>query len=387
MTLGALVDAGADWGELTRHLGSLGLTGYQLNRQEVRRGGIRGTKIDVTVSAPQPHRHLADLERIIGNSLLPGPVKEKSLQVFRRLAQAEAKIHATSPEKVHFHEVGATDAIIDIVGSALGFWLLGVEEGYASAVNTGEGQVQCAHGRLPVPAPATLELLQNVPIYSSGIAKELTTPTGAALLTTYCRHFGPLPCLKVKTTGYGAGHLELAIPNLLRVIIGEAASEALPTLAEEGLLDEEACQLMTNIDDMNPEFYGHIIDSFLAAGAMDVWLTPIQMKKSRPAATLNVLVHEQDLARFTLKILHETTALGLRVARARKYMLPFEIRSFQSSLGAVRIKVACRQGRTVNFAPEYEDCRRLAREREMPLKLVYEVIKAEFLNNTNIEGK
>lgn len=384
MTLGALVDAGLDWDEFQAGLAGLGLGGYQLTRQEVKKKGIRATRISVEVQDKQPHRHLADIQKIIGDSQLPDPVKEKSLQVFVRLADAEAKIHQTTQRKIHFHEVGAVDAIVDIVGSALGLWLLGVEEVYSSPVNTGEGTVECAHGILPVPAPATLELLRGAPIYSSGIAKELTTPTGAAILTTYCRGFIPLPAMRVDRVGYGAGDWELPVPNMLRIIIGEPVlqpCQAFPSPAAEGIRQEEALLIEANIDDMNPEFYDHLITAFLAAGAMDVFLKPIQMKKNRPAVTLCVLAHPEQLPDFYRKIFDETTSLGVRVYPVTKYMLPFEIVSFASSLGAARIKIARQSGRICNIAPEYEDCRRIALEKKMPLKEVFDRLKAEILQS------
>lgn len=390
MTLGALVDAGLNWEEFQSGLAGLAIGGYQITRQEVKKNGIRATRVIVEVQDKQPHRHLADIQKIISDSQLPEPVKDKSLQVFTRLAEAEAKMHRTSPTKIHFHEVGAVDAIVDIVGSALGLWLLGVDEVYSSPVNTGEGIVECAHGVLPVPAPATLELLRGAPIYSSGIPKELTTPTGAAILTTHCRGFTSLPPLSVDRVGYGAGGLDLPVPNVLRIIIGERLSQ--PTFpsfspAEEGMRQEEALLLEANIDDMNPEFYDHIIDTFLAAGAMDVFLKPIQMKKNRPAVTLSILAHPEQLPYFYRKIFDETTSLGVRVYPVTKYMLPFEIVSFNGSLGVARIKIARKSGKICNIAPEYEDCRRIALEKKIPLKEVFERMKAEILRSAPKENK
>ncbi len=380
MTLGALVDAGLDWREFQAGLASLDIGGYQITRQEVKKKGLRATRITVLAEDKQPHRHLADIEKIIGNSQLPDLVKKKSREVFIRLAEAEANIHQATPQQIHFHEVGAVDAIVDIVGSALGLWLLGVEEVYSSAVNTGEGTVECAHGALPIPAPATLELLRGAPVYSSGIPKELTTPTGAAILTTHCRGFVPLPELLVERVGYGAGGMDLSIPNVLRLIIGKRLSP--PTFpsfspAQDGLRQEEALLIEANIDDMNPEFYDHIIDTFLAAGAMDVFLKPIQMKKNRPALILSVLAQPRQLPDFCRKIFDETTSLGLRVHPVAKYMLPFEIISFDSSLGTARIKIARRLGQICNIAPEYEDCRKIALEKKMPIKEVFDRIKTE----------
>ncbi|MDZ4186233.1 MAG: nickel pincer cofactor biosynthesis protein LarC [Desulfuromonadales bacterium] len=382
MTLGALIDAGVDWREFQSGLAGLSLDGYELTSETVTKKGIRATRVRVRTEEKQPHRHFADIQKIINASTLPALVKEKSIQVFLRLAEAEARIHHTTLEKIHFHEVGAQDAIVDIVGAALGLWLLGVEEVYASPVNTGEGLVECAHGSLPVPAPATLELLRGAPIYSSGIEKELTTPTGAAILTTLCRRFGPLPAMKVIAVGYGAGGMDLAVPNVLRLIIGEQDGPGegmFTTAAEEGIRQEEALVMEANIDDMNPEFYDHLIDTFLTAGAMDVFLKPIQMKKNRPATTLSVLLHPEQLSFFYRKIFDETTSLGVRVYPVTKYMASFEIVSFHGSLGTARIKIARQSGRICNIAPEYEDCRKMALEKKIPLKQVYDTIKGEYL--------
>ncbi|MDI6726401.1 MAG: nickel pincer cofactor biosynthesis protein LarC [Smithellaceae bacterium] len=386
MTLGALIDAGVDWQEFQAGLAGLSLDGYELTRETVTKKGIRATRVRIRTEEKQPHRHLADIKKIISESSLPDPVKEKSLQIFNRLAEAEAKIHHTTVERIHFHEVGAQDAIVDIVGSALGLWLLGVDEVHASAVNTGEGLVECAHGALPVPAPATLELLRGAPIYSSGIEKELTTPTGAAILTTLCRRFGPLPAMKAIAVGYGAGGMDLAAPNVLRLIIGEQdgpGDGVFPLPAEEGIRREEALLMEANIDDMNPEFYDHLIDTFLTAGAMDVFLKPIQMKKNRPATTLCVLIHPDQLSFFYRKIFDETTSLGVRVYPVTKYMASFEIVSFNGSLGTARIKIARQSGRICNTAPEYEDCRKIALEKKIPLKQVYDTIKGEYLRKIN----
>lgn len=221
MTLGALVDAGLDWEQLQSDLAKLSLTGYRLQREKVIKQGVSGTKVHVLTEEGHVHRHLRDIQDIIGNSTLPDVVKEKSIQVFTRLAEAEAKVHQTTIERIHFHEVGALDAIIDIVGSVIGLWRLGIEEVYASPVHTGTGFTECAHGIMPVPAPATMELLQGVPIYSREIEKELVTPTGAAIITAYCKNFGSMPPMQVVNIGYGAGDQDLMIPNLLRLTIGE----------------------------------------------------------------------------------------------------------------------------------------------------------------------
>ncbi len=380
MTLGALVDAGLDWEQLQTDLAKLPLTGYRLQMEKVNKQGISGTKVHVLTEEGHVHRHLRDIKEIICNSTLPEVVKEKSIQVFTRLAEAEAKVHQTSIEQIHFHEVGALDAIIDIVGSVIGLWRLGIEEVYASPVHTGTGFTECAHGIMPVPAPATMELLQGVPIYSRDIEKELVTPTGAAIITTYCQNFGSMPPMRVDNTGYGAGQRDLIIPNLLRLTIGEklnqVGSEGHIRYGGKGDVHQgEALMVEANIDDMNPEFYDYLINKFLKAGAMDVFLRKIQMKKNRPAIVLSLLIHSHQLEKFYNQIFAETTSIGVRVYPVTKYMLPYEIITVITELGQAKVKVARFQGSVRNVAPEYEDCRKIAEEQQIPIKEVYDIIK------------
>lgn len=392
MTLGALVDAGLDWEQLRSDLAGLSLTGYRLQREKVIKHGISGTKVRVLTEEGHVHRHLSDIREIIGASALPEAVKEKSIRVFTRLAEAEAKVHQTSLEKIHFHEVGGLDAIIDIVGAAVGFWRLGIEEVYASPLHTGNGFTECAHGIMPVPAPATLELLRGVPIYSRNVEKELVTPTGAAIITEYCRNFGDMPLLRVDNTGYGAGDHDLTIPNLLRLTIGEKADQAgsdgqLRYGGKGDVRQGEALMMEANIDDMNPEFYDYLINKFLQGGAMDVFLRKIQMKKNRPAIVLSLLIHPHQLEEFYQQIFAETTSIGVRVYPVTKYMLPYEIKTIETKLGPAKVKVARYQESLRNVAPEYEDCRRLAEEREIPLKEVYDIIKCKAYQQLKLEEK
>lgn len=381
MILGALVDAGLELAVLKEDLSLLGLTGYEVVAEHVTKRGISGTKVTVRTEEEKAHRHLADIQRIIGNSGLPEPVKEQSIAVFTRLAEAEARIHATTAEKIHFHEVGALDAIIDIVGAVSGLFRLGIEEVYASPVRTGTGFVKCAHGLLPVPAPAALELLKGVPLYGGEIEKELVTPTGAAVLTTFSRGYGSLPPMKVLETGYGAGGWDLPIPNLLRIIIGEKTTGvAAPHLRFGGrgeIRAEAAVMVEVNLDDMNPELYEHLMQVLWEAGAMDVSLVPIQMKKNRPATMLKVLTSPDRLAAVQKAIFRETTSIGLRVYPVEKYMLPYELITVTGSWGPQRARVkTARLGEEIlNLAPEYEDCRQIAREQGLPLKEVYEAVK------------
>lgn len=379
MILGALVDAGLDWEQLKADLSELPVEGYQLEMKKVQKHGIAGTKIKVAVEHQHEHRHLSDIRRIIMDSALPDPVKSDSLKIFGRLAEAEAKIHQTTPDHVHFHEVGAVDAIIDIVGAACGFWRLGFDKIYSSALHTGNGWTKSAHGVIPVPAPATMELLRAVPVYSKGIEKELVTPTGAAILTTFCRDFGPMPALRIEQTGYGAGDYDLEIPNLLRVCIGRPWAENNSHQAGSGKGNEihqgNAMMMEANIDDMNPEFYDYLMAKLLQAGAMDVFLQNIQMKKNRPATMVCILIKPEQAEKFSRIVFEETTSLGVRVYPVTKYRQPYEIVSVDTPLGPAKVKVVRAQEKIINIAPEYEDCRSLAEQHNVPLKNVYEQVK------------
>lgn len=383
MTLGALVDAGLDFKLLQRDLAGLVLDEYELYEEKVVKQGITGTKVHVLSLEGHVHRHLRDIQDIINRSSLPDEVKEKSIQVFIQLAEAEAKVHGTSVDHVHFHEVGAVDAIVDIVGAAIGFWRLGIEKVYASPVHTGTGFVKAAHGVMPVPAPATLELLRGVPVYAQDIRQELVTPTGAAILTTYCQDFGPMPEFKVERVGYGAGERNLEIPNMLRITLGELVKERgnpEPGLVgQDGLREGQALTIEANIDDMNPEFYEHLFEKLLKAGAMDVYLQNIQMKKNRPATMLTVQIHPEKLELFRNLIFRETTSIGLRVYPITKYMLPYEVRTVETEFGPARVKFAFLEGKVYTMSPEYEDCRKLAQESGLSLKMVYDMVKQSAL--------
>lgn len=385
MTLGALVDAGLEFKLLQHDLAGLALDEYELYEEKVVKQGITGTKVNVLSLEGHVHRHLGDIRDIIHRSSLPDEVKERSIQVFVRLAEAEAKVHGTTVDQVHFHEVGAVDAIVDIVGSVIGFWRLGIEKVYASSVHTGTGFVKAAHGVMPVPAPATLELLRGVPVYAQDVRQELVTPTGAAILTTYCQDFGPMPEFKVERVGYGAGEKNLEIPNMLRLTLGELVSKdrnpAHDLIREDEIRVGSALTLEANIDDMNPEFYEHLFEKLLKAGAMDVYLQNIQMKKNRPATMLTVQIHPNKLEEIRALIFKETTSIGMRVYPITKYMLPYEIRTVDTEYGAARVKFASFEGNVCTWSPEYEDCRKLARESGLSLKTIYDLVKQSALTH------
>jgi len=365
MILGALVDLGVDPGKIRKALKTLDLKGYKLKTSRVQRGLIAGTKVQVslTKSSHHPARKYSDIKKLIADSDLSSTAKKNSLEIFKRIAQVEAAIHDTTMEKIHFHEIGAVDSIVDIVGGVVAIESLKLDKIYASPLNVGEGFVQCAHGCLPVPAPATLKLLQGIPVFSNGIKKELTTPTGAAMIGFYADKFGSLPAMKIVGDGYGAGdHIIAEMPNMLRVVLGEISAES----------DEELVLIETNIDDMNPEFYEGTMESLFKAGALDVYLTPIIMKKSRPANKISVLSSETDRQAMTEILLHETSSFGVRYFRIGRTVLDREMKTVNISWGSVRIKIGKFNGKVIQISPEYEDCKKIAYKEKVPVKQVYE---------------
>jgi len=373
MVLGALVDAGLEIEQLRTKLARLPISGYTLEAEPVRRRGLRGTHVAVNVAEQHVERHLADVEAIIQDSDLPESVKTRSRKIFRRLAEAEAAVHGLPVEKIHFHEVGAVDAIVDVVGAAIGLWLLQVDQVYASPVHVGRGTVTCAHGTLPVPAPATMELLRGVPIYGRDVEAELVTPTGAAILTTLAKGFGEAPPMRLNHVGYGAGTRELPIPNLLRLSIGEAVAKPETHPGKSSGYEQDVVTLIeANIDDMNPQWYEHAMDRLFNAGALDVFLTPIQMKRSRPGVTLSVLVEEEHLTSVLDVLFSETTTIGVRTCPMQRWKLNRERIVVDTRYGPVGVKVARRGSELLNVAPEHRECQRLAEEQGVPLKEVYQ---------------
>ena len=369
MTLGALVDAGVSIDVLRSELARLDLAGYGLKAEKVKRGGIAATKVHVVIDQKdQKSRHLSDIIGIIERSSLSPAIKQKSSSIFKRLADAEAKVHATAPEHIHFHEVGAVDAIVDIVGSVVGLELLGITNVQISRINLGSGTVQTAHGLLPVPAPATAELLTGIPAYQSTTQFELTTPTGAAIISTLGSAVGTLPLMKINRVAYGAGDQEFpGQPNVLRLLIGEAAA----------VYEEDASIVIeTNIDDMNPQIYDYLIEKLMQQGAQDAYLTPIIMKKGRPAILLSVLADRSKSDIMLDAIFRETTSIGVRIHEVQRRKLAREIREVETIYGKIRVKVSKRGDEVLSATPEYEDCRRIAEEKQVPLKTVMEEAKA-----------
>jgi pyridinium-3,5-bisthiocarboxylic acid mononucleotide nickel chelatase len=364
MMLGALLDAGLELAKLEAELALLRVDGFRLEVNRVQRNGLTGLHVEVLTEERGVARHLHHIEEIIENSNLVPAVKAKSVAVFRRLAQAEASVHGEPVEHVHFHEVGALDAIVDIVGSVAGLWLLGVEQVYSSPVHIGRGTVECAHGVLPVPAPATAYLLQGVPVYGRDVDSELVTPTGAALLTTLASGYGAAPPMRVDHIGYGAGTRILPLPNLLRISIGEALGNA------DGYEHDSAIVVETNIDDMNPQLYEHVMNRLFAAGALDVYLTPIQMKRNRPGTLLSILVSDEHLGEVIEVVFAETTAIGVRTCPTHRWKLGREQMLVQTRFGEIGVKVARRGERVFNLAPEYRECQAAAERHQVPVKEV-----------------
>jgi len=361
MVLGALLDAGGSAEALRAGLAGVPVDPFELEVTGVERGGIGATHVRVRARRSPVIRTWAYLRGALGEADLPAPVRERSLAVFGRLAEAEAQIHRKPVDQIHFHEVGAVDAVVDIVGSALLLHELGITEVWASAVATGTGLARSEHGVLPVPAPAVLELLRGVPIYSGGVAAELTTPTGAAILAATADRFTELPPMRVAAVGYGAGsrqHDEL--PNLLRVVLGERT--------EAGAAGDSGLVLEANLDDMNPELAPWVLDRLFEAGAADVWFTPIHMKRGRPGFTLSVLCAPGTDAAVRELLWRETSTIGVRGLPVRKWMLERRVIAVGVPGGKVRVKLGLDDGKVVNVAPEYADCARLAGETGRPLK-------------------
>jgi uncharacterized protein (TIGR00299 family) protein len=365
MTLGALVDAGCEIEHLRQELRGLQVAGWQLTAEKVWKNGMAATHVKVQTEDQTKHRSLSAILGILKSSSLAQPVRERAAAIFTRLGEAEARVHDVPVEQIHFHEVGAVDAIVDIVGACIGFERLEIEKFACSPLNVGGGTVQMTHGVLPVPAPATANLLMGKPTYSNGVQKELVTPTGAAIVATVCDSFGPQPAMSVSAIGYGAGSSDLeGQPNVLRIMIGEAAEKSVAGH------DEEIAVIEANLDDMNPQIYGYFLEKALAAGALDVYTTPVQMKKNRPGTLLTVLCKPADTNALMALVFAETTTFGARTYLAQRRALPREHVSVATSFGEVRIKVSRVNGRILHVAPEYEDCKRLALEKNVPLQQV-----------------
>ncbi|MBT1073672.1 nickel pincer cofactor biosynthesis protein LarC [Geobacter grbiciae] len=371
MTVAALLDLGVPFEVVEGAVKQLPLphSSYSLAVERTSRKGIAAARFVVHVEEHQPHRHYADIAAMIEESTLAEGVKEKAQRIFFRLAEAEAKVHGVEIGRVHFHEVGAVDSIVDIVGAAAALEWLGIDAIHAAPLPLGSGFVETAHGRLPVPAPATAELLRGLPIHGEAGSGERVTPTGAAILAALATGFGRAPAMTVTGVGCGAGTKDFEdIPNVLRLFVGEA---------EGGLLRDEVCIIETHIDDMNPEILGHVLERLMEAGALDAAFSPLQMKKNRPAVKLTVIARPGQRDELAALVLRETSAIGVRFYPAGRLKLAREKEERPTSLGPVTVKVIRDGGRVVRVTPEYDACRRIAAEREMSLLEVYRIVERE----------
>lgn len=367
MLLGLLVDLGLDPQELSAALDHLDLAGWRLEVRREQRRGLAGTRVLVHCEEQHHHRTWVDIDRLLAATTLETPVKELARRIFRRLGEAEARVHGVSIETVHFHEVGALDSIVDIVGAAFGLTRLGLDQVVCAPLPLGHGLVDTAHGRYPLPAPATAELLRGAPVTAGDCARELVTPTGAAVIAEVAR-FGPLPEMTLERIGYGVGSRDLPDrPNLLRGLLGNAGGQ--------GLEQDEVSVLETHLDDSNPEWLGALLDQLLAAGALDAALAPLQMKKNRPGLRLTVVAPpglEEPLARL---VLHHSSAIGLRLRRERRLKLRREAATVTTPLGPARVKLLYDGGRLLRVSPEFESCRELAAASGRPLPEIYHLVE------------
>lgn len=368
MLIGSLLDAGLDFDALKSELQKLSLPGCNLELKKVSRQHLSCSKFDVLDEDAETYRHLPDLNRVVEVSGLDDDIKDGAKAIFLKIAKAESKIHDIPLEKVHFHEIAAVDTIIDVCGALVGLKLLGIERVYCSTLNVGSGTVSFSHGTYPVPAPATAEILKDVPVYTTDSKGELVTPTGAAIISTVTSRFGNMPEMRVHAVGYGAGTRDTETPNALRVYLGESCEP------ETGSA-EVVMVIETNIDDMNPQLYEHVCERLMEAGALDTYLTQVVMKKGRPGVKLTILSRFGEEAKLADVVLRETTSIGVRIRQEKRHTLERKMISVDTDLGSVRVKVSSRDGEVLNRMPEYEDCRKIASSRNIPLQDVYHAVE------------
>jgi uncharacterized protein (TIGR00299 family) protein len=382
MILGALLSLGIERDELLRQLRLMDIGDFDIEVTVVDRSGINALHVEVKVPHEHIHRHLSDIEKIIRGSKLSDGVKDRSVKIFANLAAAEAKIHGIDVQKVHFHEVGAKDAIIDVVGSCIGFELLGVERFSCSKIHVGSGFVKMAHGTYPVPPPAVAELLLGKPIYSGDIEGELITPTGAAIIATLCDTYGQISEMTVEIAGYGAGTREYKdFPNVIRLMLGNSIAVSNGSGETDNLL-----VLETNLDDVSPQVLGFVMERAFELGCLDCWFTPIQMKKNRPATMVSILCAEDKRSDLTELLYRETTTLGIRVRTVERECLPREMIRVETEYGAVDVKVARLSGEIVNVMPEYDQVKLLANKHEVAFRRIRDAVDAQ-LNKHGISAK
>lgn len=377
MILGALVAAGVDRQALIEQLRSLNVSGWKIEFETVDRSGISSTYAQVQTAHEHAHRHLGDILKIIYDSGLNDRVKDCAARIFSRLAEAESQVHNQPLEKIHFHEVGAIDAIIDVCGAAIGFDLLGIEQFISSPLRVGFGMAQMAHGRFPIPPPAVAELLKGKPIYAGDLEGEFVTPTGAAIITTVCDWFENIPSIRIETSGYGAGTRNpKGFPNALRMLVGE--SEVI------GAEDETLLMIETNIDDMSPQLFGHVMDRAFELGALDCYLTNTQMKKNRPGILVSILCRPNDREKFLQLLFAETTTIGARSYEVQRRALARESVRVETQFGPIDVKVARGNNGSVNVMPEFEQCRAAAATANVALVKVQDAARQAYLNQTSL---
>lgn len=374
MLLGALIDAGVPFEALKAELDKLNLEDFSISCKRITKNGFGATKVQIDIKDDAPERHLKDLKKVVNSSSLEDDIKEKANRIFTRICEAEAYIHGSEVDKVHLHEVGGVDAIVDVCGVLAGFKLLGIDQIILSPFPVGRGFVFGAHGEIPLPAPAAIALLKGYTITGSPIEKELVTPTGAALLTELSNTCGVIPPMQLESIGYGAGSRDLEIPNVIRLILGKAPHNA-------AVIRETLIQLETNIDDESPEVLGLLREKLESKGALDVMYIPCQMKKNRPAVLIQVLCHPKDVHTLEHVFFHHSSTLGIRQNEVQRDSLPREIREIQTDYGTLRVKLATLPNGTIRATPEFEDCRKLSLEKDIPIKEIYHhaVHKAEHL--------
>ena len=372
MILGAMVDLGVDIKEIRKALKNLDLQGYNLLSKKIQRNGLASTQITVETKKfkkqhSHPHRSYSDIRKLISQSKLTPTVKKNSIEIFKRIAIVEAQIHNTTIQKIHFHEIGGIDSIVDIVGGVWAIESLNLDTIKSSPLNVGEGFVDCAHGRLPVPAPATLKLLKGIPVFSNGVKAELTTPTGAAMIGFYAEKFESIPTMTITREGYGAGTRVIPkLPNLLRVLVGNITVGEINDLV----------MIETNIDDMNPEIFETVMESLFSAGALDVYFSAIIMKKNRPATKISVLAECGSREKLSKILLTETSSFGVRFYSVDRLVLDREIKKLKTPYGLIKIKLGKLDGKIVQASPEFEDCKKLSRAKKLPAKKIYDEVQA-----------
>jgi len=385
MILGALVALGVDENDLIEQIKLLGAADFEIEFKTIDKSGIAAVHAEVKVPHEHAHRHLHHIEKIIGDSRLPETVKQRAIKIFTLLAEAEAKVHGVEIEKIHFHEVGAMDAIVDVVGACIGFELLEIERFACSKIHVGSGFVKMAHGKYPVPPPAVAELLKGAPIYSTEIEGELITPTGAAIIAAVCESYGQIPEMKIERTAYGAGTRDYEnFPNVLRLMLGtsencERRAESLDAMNDGQTATDNLCLIETNIDDLSPQILGYVMERAFETGALDCWFTPIQMKKNRPATMISILCPKANKQALTELLYTETSTLGIRLSEIERECLPREIVEVETEFGKVDVKIARFKNKIVNAKPEYEQIREIALQSKKSLR----AIEREVLKNLN----